>query len=321
VIRGVRSWRLYGWLIVILLGIVVLAPGLGHPSKAIGAAHDFAHAPIFGIVCVALLLLLRDWPASGGLLVRWQYGIAFVMASGLGLATEIAQGFTGRDPSWLDLRSDIVGAAAAASIFAVFDRRVSRGLAKGACILGLTTFAMHSIPMIAVAFDYWRRAREFPVLVAGESVGRNGFLSAIDAHIEQRPLPASFAHVPGEGGLYALFGEGSWPSIYLSEPSPDWSDFEVLALDVTNPCDAELQLTVRVHDRQHNYRHDDRFNRVFMLAPRERTTLRIPLADIERAPRGRSLDLRQVAGLILFTTGAYAGGELYLSRIWLEHDH
>ena len=87
------------------------------------------------------------------------------------------------------------------------------------------------------------------------------------------------------------------------------------------PIDAnevKLDVSIRVHDRTHNWEFADRFNRTFRLGPQSRTTVRVPLLEIERAPLGRRLDLQHVANFQLFTSGVNAGRELYVSRIWLE---
>ena len=315
-----RSLRLYGWLIAILLVLVVVSPDTGD-SRAIRAAHDFAHAPVFGVVCIAMLLMMREWSRLNDLRVEWQYAIAIVVTSVFGLVTEVAQAFFERDASWLDARSDILGTLAAACVFAAFDQRVSRSLAKVTFAFGIAAFVWHSIPLLTTAADYVRRTRDFPVLLAGDRVERNGFLSGSHAHLEQRAMPQRFARAAHERALYVRFEPGTWPGIHLDEPVPDWSGFGALMIDVANPGDTVFTLKLRVHDRKHDQRFEDRFNREYELPPNERTTLRVPLAEIERGPSGRLLDLRQVAGVILFTTNDAAGRELYLSRIWLEHDH
>jgi hypothetical protein len=318
VIRVGRSLRVYGWLIVILLAAVVFFPGPGY-SRAIGAAHDFAHAPVFGIVCIVLLAWMRAAPRMRALGLAQQYALAIGIASVLGIATEVAQAFTNRDASWVDVRSDILGACAFAGMFAAFDRRVERrALAIAGCVLGVAAMIWHSLPLAVTAWDYARREREFPVLLAGESVARNGFLEGMGANVAQRVLPAPFARTPDEQALHLQFVSGQWLGVAIIEPSPDWSGYRMLSLDLANPGDAPLPVTLRVHDRAHDQRYADRFNRAFVLEPRQRTTLTIPLAEIERAPGERSLDLENVAGFVLFTTQEHAGRDLYVSRIWLS---
>jgi hypothetical protein len=91
-------------------------------------------------------------------------------------------------------------------------------------------------------------------------------------------------------------------------------------LDLTNPDSRPLTLTVRVHDRAHDNRASDRFNRTFTIPGATRQTVSFALADIERAPLGRTLDLSRVAGLILFgdEDPTSVGRQYYLTRAWLE---
>jgi hypothetical protein len=53
-----------------------------------------------------------------------EYATAFAVALLLGLTTEIVQKILGRDASWFDLHSDVIGALAGCGAFAVFDQRL-----------------------------------------------------------------------------------------------------------------------------------------------------------------------------------------------------
>lgn len=116
------------------------------------------------------------------------------------------------------------------------------------------------------------------------------------------------------------FTAAVWPDMSHDGPEPDWRGFSALVLDVTNPDETPLRLTVRVHDATHDQRHEDRFNRAFEVPPANRVTLRIPMEDILASPVGRPLDLAHIAGIVLFANSESAsiGRYFYLTRIWLE---
>jgi hypothetical protein len=91
-------------------------------------------------------------------------------------------------------------------------------------------------------------------------------------------------------------------------------------LDVTNPEAQPLTLTLRVHDKAHDNRAADRFNRRFTLGAHERRVLAFPIAEVARSPTGRDMDMSRIATVILFGKNGseLTGREYYLTRLWLE---
>ena len=117
---GIRS---IGLLLGILLLIVVFAPVPGD-SRFVNTLHNAAHGPIFGCIALLILLGLRALHLPANAIVSRQYAMAFVLAVGAGLATEVAQSLTNRDASWMDLRNDAIGALAFLLMFFPFDARI-----------------------------------------------------------------------------------------------------------------------------------------------------------------------------------------------------
>lgn len=112
-----------------VLAIVVLAPVPGR-GEWLKVLQDFGHAPAFGCVALVALLWFRTTPLSA----RGQYLGAWGLTVLLGMATEAAQFVVARDPSWLDLRSDAIGAAALLGVVAACDSRLRRSV-RMACVL------------------------------------------------------------------------------------------------------------------------------------------------------------------------------------------
>lgn len=301
-----------------LLVIIVFAP---LPATTVGlrALHDFSHAPVFGCVALLFLYAARSYPRLDALGPGRQYVIAATAAVVCGALTELAQIPVGRDSSWFDVRSDLLGATAFLALFCVVDRRVRRrGLGVVAMIFGIGLLIFHSLPAAYAAFAYERRAAAFPVL--GDFTRRIDlfFVEPQHAGIEPMAMPTQWAQTAGEGALQVRFGSREFPGLNFYEPAPDWRGYRTLALDVTNPTHVPLTLTLRVHDARHSYEFTDRFNRSFDLAPQTRQVLRIPIAAIESAPRTRSMDMQHIAGVMLFRTGGTAAPQMYMSKLWLE---
>jgi hypothetical protein len=77
-------------------------------------------------------------------------------------------------------------------------------------------------------------------------------------------------------------------------------------------------LTLRIHDRLHNWEYEDRFNRQLVIAPSTRKIVGIPLQDIEVAPARRRMDMAAITSVMLFAWYPVPTHEFYVSRIWLD---
>lgn len=312
-----RNERLAGVLICIVLAAVVFAPVPGR-AQWVKVLHDFAHAPLFGAVAVLLLLIVRTHGKSGRLSPSLQYLLAFLLACILGALTELAQIPLNRDASWLDLHSDVLGAAGFLALFAAFDGGLSATVRTLTAIAGVALLVFHSTPLAVAASAYAHRASEFPVLMEFSDRRDGYFVAPQWAQVSIRAVPQTWAARSGEPALYAAFSEGPWPGVDFFEPAPDWRGYRALALDIVNPTDVELVLGFRAHDAHHNNDFDDRFNRTLHVPARTRTVLRIPVADIESAPRTRPMDLARMADFLLFRSSGSAAEEMYVVAVRLE---
>jgi hypothetical protein len=120
------------------------------------------------------------------------------------------------------------------------------------------------------------------------------------------------------GALEVEFTRAPFPGVALHEPVADWRAFRTLLIDLENPEDKKLQFTVRVHDRGHALSYNDRFNRRFELDAGERRTLRIDLREVERAPRGRLMNMRQISDIRLFRDAPDGARRLRIYTLRLE---
>lgn len=307
--------------------VPLLALGLALPSLAlvarlpshpliIGVLNNFAHAPVFGAFAVVVLVLLRRHTSLPALAV---YFVAFLLALAAGGAVELVQPLLGRAAELRDLRNDALGALAGLALHgAIVDGSARRRVPTVAVAIAAAMPAVW--PVAEASQAYLVRLLRFPVIVQGLASGEQYFIQVQGAAVVPEVLPAAWARPEDPESLHIRIASGSWPGIHHLEPQPDWSGYSLLKLDLTNPDDRPLNLTLRVHDRAHDNRASDRFNRSFDLKPRIRAVLSIPLREIAEAPIGRTLDLSRVAGLILFTSGdpLEIGREYYVTRIWLE---
>ena len=292
---------------VLLTIVAILLPALALfaalPSRPIFLAvlNDAAHAPVFALLTLVLLLLLgsqTDWSRTARL------STAFALAVAIGAAVEGLQSMIGRDAEWSDLAMDALGAAATIGLAIAVAGRRWQG---GAIFVPAAAFALW--PLAEAGLAYCERRQQFPIVVDFDSRFDWYFLRSQGAAVSA-----------GDGCTEFQVPASRWPGLAHLEPQPDWRHRTSLVVDVANPGGEELHLTLRVHDAAHDNLTDDRFNTSFELDPGARERISVPLAEIAAAPRGRELDLSRVAGLILFAGDGDppADAGFCLFRIWLE---
>jgi hypothetical protein len=292
----------------VLLTAVVFSPAGGDWLWS-RRLHDFAHGPIFGSVALLALLLLR---ARSSAVLSHQYVTAFLIAFTLGGVTELLQTLSRRDPSWADLGMDVLGATAFLSIFALFDKRVNVGRSRRVVApIVVAAAVLLVLPLLSTAFDYSQRARAFPIIVDfSRGIGDDFWTTRqVKARIER--LPNEFS-TRNERALRVQFLPGRWQGLDLREPPRDWQDYEVLLLDVVNPTPEVLKLVLRVDDLGYNGPSIDRYNGRFEIPPFRRSTIHIPLSNIESAPRGRKFNLSNITRVLLFRQHESKASEMYV---------
>lgn len=276
------------------------------PTYAGRTIENAGHLPVFFLVTLGLLIVLRsDFKVDG---VK-QYVLAGMLGAALGVASEVIQRPLSRDASWEDVFADVIGTITALALYALFDRRtrLAAGTRMIAFAVALSCIVYYLAPLVRMGVDYMHRNSQFPVLAEFDSDADLTWIvgDGISRKIER-------------GALEVEFARRRFPAVTLREPVPDWTGYTTLAIDLENPDDDPLPLTLRVHDRGHSEAYADRFNRQFELAAHERRTLRIPLSDIERAPKGRLMNMRHIADIRLFRDHPDGAGRLRIHALRLE---
>jgi len=262
---------------------------------------NFGHIALFaGLSAV----LLQRWRAP----LRRQLPLLFVGSAAIGFVVEVIQRQIGRDFSLRDVLLDVVGSAVGAWL--VVRLRVTRQQRWLLALPVLVAVAAVSLPFVAIAWDSVQAARQFPRFATFESRGelrRFQFYGGASGEVR-------------DGALQLQFGTAEWSGFTLFEPASDWRGYRSLLIEVVNPALAPLDLICRVDDRLHrfsNFDYHDRFNRRFRLEPGS-NQLRIALADIEAAPRGRLMAMEQIDALGCFVHRESALRTLQLRVLRLE---
>lgn len=288
-------------IVAILLPALALFFALPSRPMILAVLNDAAHAPVFALLALVLLRLLRNSTAWSRIAC---YAAAFALAVAVGAAVEGIQSLIGRDAEWSDLAMDALGAAAAIGLAVAVAGRRWLG---GTIFLAAAAFALWPLGQACLA--YLERRQQFPTVLDFDSGFDWYFLRSRGVAVDK-----------GDGCTAFRITGGRWPGLTHAEPEPDWSGHKALVVEVANIGPAPLALTLRVHDALHDNRAEDRYNREFTLGPAARERISIPLTEIAAAPKRRELDLGRVAGVILFAgdPAVTAGGGFCLYRIWLE---
>ena len=238
---------------------------LSVPGKALWreVLQDAAHGPTFATIAVVLALMRELRP---GALVRSAAILlqSFAAAVAIGVLTELIQHFEpGRTVSALDVLHDAAGAAFGLALLAMIElRKPSPGLrstspadgrgvkrrAPAAIAIALAAFTVLAWPPLECAMAYARRSAVFPVLNVGLQRADLYFIRGYHASIDRQTLPERFRGSDGETALRVRYATGDQLRYELFEPVPDWRDYGVLALDLTNPATTPLELTLRLLD-------------------------------------------------------------------------
>jgi len=196
-------------LLLVAGALIALVLGVSLPSwpKILGVLNNAAHAPVFGVVALIILRLIREWRRSVAARAS-DYALAFLVAVGVGGLVEVAQAFVGRDASFEDLGTDALGAGCALGLTAAFDRQLwkartrSTGRAAVAAV-GLLAGLGALLPVGQAAIAYTDRAMAFPVVLRFSSSDDLYFISSGTARLSLQPLPA-------------------WRTSLMVRPTGDW---------------------------------------------------------------------------------------------------
>lgn len=297
------------WMFAAALGLLPLFAALPDSTALWRLLNDTAHAPVFALLAIVLLWLQPGRARRHEARAYLAAGIAAVV---IGAGVELVQIPLARDAEWGDVARDALGTLAGLGSAAL------AGWCRGArnrwrihlAAAGIVAVLVVVAPVAWALAAYAERASKFPTLAS--------FGSGLDLFFVSGVASARCKRIDWRGGpaLAVDLGPGRYPGVSFDEPQPDWRAYDTLVVDLGNGGADPLGVTVRVHDGVHDLGYDDRYNEHFVLAPGE-TRLELPLARIERAPKGRRLDLGAIAGIIIFADEGRPGRRFLVRSITL----
>jgi hypothetical protein len=302
--------------VVVCTAVAVFAPGPDPWLRSAGQLHDYLHVPGFAFVAA---LLVAAFPARAGLRGRGlalHYAVLLLSSVGVGILVEVLQGLTGGDMDAGDVVRDLAGASATMLVVGSWwpdARRWTRwALRSGALVLAIGFTA----PTAGALADEARARREFPVLADfshADELQRFEWSEWTTASLVQ----ADEGDTGRRPALGVSLSPGLFPGFTLKYFPRDWRGYRSFVLSYANPSSTSYEVNVRIDDMRHNNEHTDRFNGTYQIAP-GRHEIRIPLADVESAPRGRRLDLANVRTVVVFAYKLDTTREIVVESVRLK---
>jgi len=312
-VRKNRQWTASA-AVGICAAVAIWTPDPDRYQRSLVSLHDFLHVPGFIVVMGALLFGFgQSFGASRAQRMLRLLGIC-VVAGAVGVGIELAQGATGGSADPWDVVRDCGGIAIAA-LFAVSRwsevRAPARWLFRSAALAIALGFF---VPTLGALADEARARGQFPVLAdfgIPSEITRFTWSAWSSAVVERTGLPDD-----NQRRLRLSLSPGQYPGFSFEFFPRDWRGWGHFVIACTNPGDTPLLLTIRINDIAHNQEYTDRYNRTFSLVPGP-NEIRVPLADVESAPRTRKLDLAHVGLVVAFAYELREPHELLIHQLRL----
>jgi hypothetical protein len=241
---------------------------------------DGLHVPAFAW----LTLLFRNLIARTG----WLHAaIASVLTAG---AVEVIQSLTARSPSWTDFGLGLLGTLLVP--WGLWLRSRCNRVAAGV-VIAFPAILLTGLPILGVVAVRAALTQDLPRLGFSPERGWSAAWHPQDGTITKTvPAPSGVA-------LRVEASAGSYRGVSFLPGSQNWSAYAKLELRIWNPGPA-FSLGLRIEDQQSGKIHAQRFNGVFEIPP-GRSEQSLSLDEVAKGPEDRTLDLRRIRRLALFT--------------------
>jgi len=272
---------------------------------------DLGHILFFFILSYLILL---NWPKSSKTTFLRQSIVIIFITICLGGLVELIQAGSVRTPDIMDLIRDIIGCLVALSFWKPAKKTISKAKLKICQIISVILVAIAFLPMVTAYLDEIAAMKQFPILSDLETryeidrwTGDADF--SIDHEI--------YHH--GKGSLKVNLNTSLFSGVSLKYFPRNWLNYSELQLSIFNPDFEAIQLTCRIHDKQHTQGiqlYEDRFNRRYSILSGW-NLIKIQLKQIENSPHKRKMALNQIQGLGIFAISLSKPRVVYIDYVRL----
>ncbi|GMR16776.1 MAG: hypothetical protein BMS9Abin31_1154 [Gammaproteobacteria bacterium] len=232
-----------------------------------------------------------------------------------GVLIELLQKLVQREASLSDFYGDFFGLMAGLCLIAAYNlKKIQyKKLTTVFLIITGTVFLFTGVyPLIKLSWHYIERFNAFPVIADFDSNWSSSFVRF--NNVDMLWVPGSKQDI----SLYPVrFNQGIYPAISVFETEPDWSNYQVLRMNIFSENEDNIVLGLRIHDDKHNQDSADRFNKKLIIQP-GLNEIKISLNQVRHGPVNRELDLANVAAIKVFSSKLDEHILLEVSNIYLE---
>jgi hypothetical protein len=279
------------------------------------------HAPLYGLVSLLILRLLRLKRGRLGIPRIVSYCAAFALTVAIGVMAECIQSLGSGDAGVGDVVRDGLGAASCLLAASAFDRGLGRATTRAPraiLLLGAAlVMAPAFLPPAATAITLMQRDAAFPRICDFQSAWERKFVEANGAELRCEPPPAAWGRPSSDLAGHITFHAGVYPGLSIRALHPDWTGYEALVFEAYSELPEPATLVLSIHDIGHHTEYSDRFNREITIEPGA-NRISSPLADVRTAVRDREIDLSRMCSLVLFAHRIETPFALYLDAFRLE---
>lgn len=296
-------------LAALVIGSLLLLVSFTLPegNRTWSAIQNFGHFMLFVFLGWVALPIVDGFMRNRIGLSVLLTGTALIL---LGIGVELIQtGLVNRSASLSDLVLDMLGIVVGFLLYFLV-RFYKSGKNSGAVAIGILLVFLTGVavrPLVPlIGFDLLRAGlpvvRGFDHLFAGQKIEPIG-----GATFE--PVSGSFATGnPADCcSLRVTFNPARYSGVIFEEDSSmrarNWSDFEVLNIKIFSSLRNTRQITLRINDRLHNNRFEDRYNSPLSISP-GLNEIALPLKQITTMGRegasSRLMDIDDVTRIQIF---------------------
>ncbi len=302
--------------------LIIFTLKLPHDTYLWRETQNLGHTPLFGIIAISILGILTAIRETNNQR-RWlDYLLAIIGASILGAAVEIAQIWTPGDADIGDLLRDVAGIVSFLGFYLLIDNRIKSIQGKPWRKLSILTVSILILggaiyPVISLTVSYYERNRAFPQLIDFENRWENNFLKIRNVAWKRVDNTFDWPEAHGRKIAQITFYRATYPTFFIEEPYPDWSDFDTLSFGVYSTQDTTIRLTISIEDSGHNMKFEDRYNLNFKVLPGA-NSINISLTDIENAPTKRTMQMNAIRAIHIFAYKPPAPFSVYFDNFRLR---
>lgn len=280
-------------------------------ARSILALWDLGHVLFFFLTSLSLCGLIRNHFPHLSTALRWIIIFFVTLFAGIGIEY-LQMGVDGRYSDYHDLLRNQLGCLLTFAFVDSASFRIWKGwqLLFKLTVLSLLFLAL--FPLFRAVTDEMIARCQFPVLSDFETMlegerWKDQELLSIEKGVARH----------GKNSLKVQLTTDTYSGVSLTYFPGNWVGFKSMHISLFCPDGRPMDITCRIHDKNHKNKYTDRYNGKLMLKYGWNDFI-IPLADVEHAPKGRLLDMKQIVNVQFFVTREEEKRILYIDNLYLE---